>query len=123
MQTVHCSLNFKIFILMSILLFSCVNDNDFITKGKVEKGYVYDVESGNKGLWSIKYEYFIDSIRYTGSCTSPGLPSSIHKYQYKYFPIIYLKDDPNKSRILMSRYDFESVHLAFPDSLSWVIEK
>lgn len=41
-------------------------------------------------------------------------------FELKYFPVIYLEDDIEVSRMLIFPKDFKQYNISFPDSLNWV---
>ena len=99
-----------------IILISC---HDFYHNGKITNAKVIEFKNGRGEEKYLKYEYYVNKVRYSGEKTLWISGRYIKRYIGKYFPVLYLKDKPNYSRLLVTRYSFESNNLSFPDSLRW----
>jgi hypothetical protein len=100
-----------------------MNHDGYIEGGKITNGTIYEEPHPLKLYsYSIHYEYFVNGIKYQGLKTTSFDPELSYKLQNKSFPVIYLKNNPAKSRMLIFEYDFEVLRLNHPDSLKWVEE-
>ncbi len=117
----------KLILCLTIALFSyfnlssCIDPKSYKEKGGVAKAVIINIEFIPKNnSWSIYYSYSVKGITYSNTQSYPPL-NQIRKRQllHKQFPVAYLFDDPSKSIILITRYDFEQLGYNFPDSLNW----
>ncbi len=76
----------------------------------------------NEGVWT-RYEYKINSKVYTRN-ENTGSPLYKNKEMFigKVFPILYSKENPQVSYILILNRDYEGLGLMRPDSLAWLCD-
>jgi|JI7StandDraft_1071085.scaffolds.fasta_scaffold123781_1 hypothetical protein len=94
----------------------------FKEKGEIGIAFIYDIQMVPKNKsYSIRYKYYVHSKSYEGVSGLGSLSNYLQiNLSHKYFPILYLPENPKKSKILITKRDFEIYGLEFPDSLSWV---
>lgn len=91
--------------------------------GVLTIGTVVKVEDDYKKRPYIHYIFNADSKTYNSESPYPEFKSNIETELIdKKFPVIYIKDNPMESEIVISRAKFKRFGLSFPDSLSWTIK-
>lgn len=97
-------------------------DKEYKRYGVITTANIYNAGSsiGKYSSISLWYEYYVNDIRYTGSVNSVGHHRCYWKFKGKKFPVIYLSNNPVRSKLLTSKSDFENNGLLYPDSLKWV---
>ncbi len=89
-------------------------------RGVITIGKVIKVKDDYKKRPYIYYVFNIGESTYTVKSSYPEFKANIEaELKNKTFPIIYIKDDPKDNQILISREEFESQGIPFPDSLAW----
>lgn len=71
-----------------------------------------------------RYRYYINGVKYSNKI-SLGIKFQPHGSSYlmnRTLPVVYEKDNPNNSWLLIKPTDFEYFNLPFPDSLKWIKE-
>lgn len=97
-----------------------VEEGEFTT-GKISK--INYIARGDR--YSVGYNYSVDGIEYEGVESYPsgfGKPALQSKLlgSKKYVPVVYLPTEPEKSRCMLTEYDFKVLELNYPDSLKWI---
>ena len=75
-------------------------------------------------LWSFRYSYTINGKKYSNKIYL-NYKFRTHGSSYlmnRTLPVIYEKDNPKNSWLLIRPTDFEYFNLQFPDSLNWIKE-
>lgn len=91
--------------------------------GLLTNGYVYKTFGGGNrsSKLGLKYSYILNDKNYESSNTYIKHSfSQGDRFEGKYFPVIYDKQDPSNSKILIDRDDFNEYRLDYPDSLIWI---
>lgn len=88
---------------------------------KQVKGIVTRVKA-QKGLKLIQYTFNINEAKYNGADLQNICIELSRETVGKEFSVLYDKNDPTTSSILISKKSFDKYNVRFPDSLQWVIE-
>ncbi|MDH7463465.1 hypothetical protein QEG73_19350 [Chitinophagaceae bacterium 26-R-25] len=93
-------------------------DKTIITVAHIESG-----DSGNKGSLKFKIWYMLGNERKDDEVTEFYLKFSIiRRLVGKTVPMVYLKDNPEEKRLLISEKNFDMTNIPFPDSMRWTNE-
>lgn len=106
-----------------ILIAYGIVDQSFLRKNyMITTGLITDCRYPmNRGALSFYFDYEVDGKKYQYSTIISNLNTSYARdFIGKQFPVAYSKNDPEKCRILITRYDFNEFSIPFPDSLNWV---
>lgn len=95
-------------------------DKKYKEKGVLTTGNVIKVKDDYKRRPYVYYIFSVGANTYTGKSSYPEFKANIEaELKNKSFPVIYIKNDPNDNQILISRAEFKSQGIPFPDSLAW----
>ncbi|MDH7463466.1 hypothetical protein QEG73_19355 [Chitinophagaceae bacterium 26-R-25] len=87
---------------------------------------VAHIESGNldyKLRVKLYYWYMVGNERIDAQTSELNLSSRIIPHLIgNTIPIVYLKDNPERTRLLLTDLAFKYTNLPFPDSLNWLKE-
>jgi hypothetical protein len=105
------------------LLHGCESHSAFIDNGTMTVGTIYEKPHQlSLTSYSIHYEYYVKGVRYKALKAASFGSELRPKLTGVQFPVVYLNENPTKSRMLIFEYDFEVLGLNHPDSLKWVQE-
>jgi hypothetical protein len=106
-------------VILLVVIGSC-NLPSLKEKGVLTTGKITDeLHSSSSGVF-LRYEYSVEGEKYIGS--SETIYFCYGLFVGKVFPVIYHKEHPNISAILVDPRDFENFNVEFPDSLVWVYD-
>ena len=92
----------------------------FNKEGRLTKGIFVSYRHYSPARLSMTYSYKVNGKKYTRNTTLIEYPQkSENIFLNKSFPVIYLKNHPEESRILCSESRFKYFDIDFPDSLEW----
>ncbi len=77
-------------------------------------------KSDGRGYFYLIYEYYVNNVKYTKQQGQFSRCES--KFYGKYFPVVYYKENPKHSILLVAPRDFVKWGIPYPDSLSWTYE-
>jgi hypothetical protein len=115
----------KKLIIIVILYSSCNGKDEYSERGISTKGKITNIESiggvGNYGTYHIDFSYKIGIKNYNGSRTINSITEPLRRALIgRTFNVIYLPEKPESAEILITKYDFESLKMKYPDSLKWI---
>jgi hypothetical protein len=89
-------------------------------EGKIVVCHTLKTWQGYRGGINISYSYYSNNTFIKKSDWIDINSKYKLNFQNKYFLLIYLPDDIEKHRILVTPKDYENFDLIYPDSLNWV---
>jgi|GEM_PF-5798570 len=92
--------------------------NTEIGIGKITREYIPTKSMSH----SLTYKFDYAGKQFSKGRNITGVLNSPHRFVNKFFPVVFSKDDPAESAILITPDDFAFFDRDFPDSLSWVIQ-
>jgi hypothetical protein len=107
-----------------LILSACTQTSDFKERGKFTIARINKIDYAPNGdFHSIRYKYIVNDSLYENSYAYSSLNQKLkNKLLYGKFPVIYLPENPARSRILITENNFKTLDLIYPDSLKWVEE-
>ncbi|ANE52902.1 hypothetical protein [Flavisolibacter tropicus] len=89
--------------------------------GTITTGYVTSVWDAYKGWTRFKYYYFHNGKKIKGSDSYKTLSFTIKDSLVgKAVPILYVPENPQNNKLLLTEADFNGLNKEFPDSLKWI---
>ena len=93
-------------------------DETVVTLAHIESGFV-----GYKSKIFLQFWYMVGNERIDNESAEISLsPRIIQRLWGKTIPMVYLKNNPQRFKLLLTEYAFKSTNLPFPDSLNWLKE-
>lgn len=86
------------------------------TKGRIGK---FDRIS-KRSACSINYTFNVNGVEYNGSKTYNIEISNANEFMGKEFAIVYSQENVENSQLLLTKDDYKTFGLIYPDSLYWV---
>lgn len=113
-----------IMMLLGILGFTSCDEsriNKLKRQGIVGKAKIIDCNSRSKGAGVIvDYTFIVSGKMFKGKQSYYELGSTVcSELFYQDVSIIYIEDEPDVNRLMISKNDFEKLKYPFPDSLKW----
>jgi hypothetical protein len=110
--------------ILILILSACTQTSDLKKRGKYGIAKIYEIDYIPRGNFHfIKYKYIVNDSLYKSSSSFFYINENFERMLLdSTFPVIYLPEKPTISRILVKEYDFKTLDLIYPDSLSWVEE-
>ncbi|SFD87587.1 hypothetical protein SAMN05518672_103639 [Chitinophaga sp. CF118] len=123
-------INKPLFILPALVVFAFVitiKDSNkrvrLINNFSIADGIVKHFSTNSRSANGIDYRFEINGKLYTSSDAYPNINGQIGEdLTGHHFPVAYQIGDTNNNTMLIAPADFKRFHIAFPDSLSWVIK-
>lgn len=110
-------------IITAFLILVYFNNKRFERRNEVISAIVTDHGTSHKADLILYYEFNILGKAYKGEAMYSIGQGNYSDFLNKKFPVIYEKDHPDNSGLLLSPYDFKEYNIPYPDSLKWVKEK
>jgi hypothetical protein len=108
-------------VLVIVLYLKDIKDkNRLENNGKLVSGVVESTSYTTRTGCYVKYSFTVGNTMFEGESRVAIQYSHSKILLHRSFPVLYHKDDPSISSILITREDFKYYNLNFPDSLSWV---
>jgi hypothetical protein len=113
-----------IFLLMPVIIFflaqrTAKKDDTLKKSGKIAIGVITKIEKGNRARIYFFYE-FNDENGILFKNSNEEILNNYNFFLQRSFPVIYDPIDPSNNQILITKDDFESYKVVYPDSLDWV---
>jgi len=107
----------KLLLIVVVFFISCDYTHQIKKDPMFTIGRVINTESDGRGYFYLVFEYKVDKKNYTKEQGQYSRCES--EFIGKYFPVIYYKNNPKHSQMLVALSDFEKWRVRYPDSLSW----
>ncbi|SEW46851.1 hypothetical protein SAMN05428988_6560 [Chitinophaga sp. YR573] len=123
-------INKPVFILPVLIVFAyvitvkdCNKRGRLISNFSIADGIVKHFSTNSRSANGIDYTFEINGKLYTSSDAYPNINGQIGAdFTGHHFPVAYQIGDTGNNTMLIAPANFKRFHIAFPDSLSWVIK-
>ncbi|HLO38368.1 MAG TPA: hypothetical protein VK173_07760, partial [Lacibacter sp.] len=90
-------------------------------EGIMRKAKITDCNGGSKGIGVIvDYTFMVSGKMFKGKQSYYEMKSSVcSELFYQEVSIIYVEEEPDVNRLMISKHDFEKLKYPYPDSLKW----
>lgn len=71
---------------------------------------------------TLTYSFEVHGLKYSGSYNADDFSSGeLNYFVGRHFPVVYQRNRPGNSYLLLTEGDFKEFKMGYPDSLKWVL--
>ena len=113
-------MKYILIIILFVFLLSCNHAKQISKNPDFTIAKILETPDCGKSGFSLVYKYKVNNIVYIGE--EAVFSNCREKFIGKYFPVVYYKENPKHSILIVSFKDFQKWNLPYPDSLKWTYE-